>query len=54
MEAVEASREFTRAMLPALHEAAEREDTTAELAAVLSTRVVDVEYEVSTGMSVRE
>ena len=41
-------------MLPALHKAVEHEDMTAEVAEVLSTRVVDVEYEVSTGMSVRE
>ena len=41
-------------MLPALHETDEHEDTTAELAAVLSTEEVEVEYEVSTGMSVRE
>ena len=45
--AVEASCEFTRAMLPALHEAVEHEDMTAEFAEMLSTRVVAVEYEIS-------
>ncbi|WP_435078428.1 DUF7692 domain-containing protein [Halococcus sp. AFM35] len=51
--AVENSCEFTQAMLPALAEAVEHEDMTPELAEILSTRVVDVEYEVSTGVSVR-
>jgi len=52
--AVEASAEFTQAMLPALAEAVEHEDMTAELAEVLSNRVVEIEYEVSTGVSVHE
>jgi hypothetical protein len=52
--AVEASCEFTQAMLPALAEAVEHEDFTPELAEILSTRVVDVEYKVSAGVSVRE
>jgi hypothetical protein len=52
--AVEASCEFTQAMLPALAEAVEHPDMTPELAEILSTRVIDVEYEVSTGVSVRE
>ena len=52
--AVEASCEFTQAMLPALKRAVEHEDMTEELAEILSTRVVDVEYEVSTGVNVRE
>jgi hypothetical protein len=34
-------------MLPALAEAVEHEDMTKELAEILSTRAVDVEYEVS-------
>ena len=51
---VEASCEFTQAMLPALHEAVEHEDMSEELAEILSTRVVDVEYEISTGVTVRE
>jgi hypothetical protein len=50
--AVEASAEFTQAMLPALAKAVEHEDMAPELAEVLSTRVVDVEYEVPTGVSV--
>ena len=52
--AVEASCEFTQAMLPALVKAVEHEDMTEELAEILSTRVVDVEYQVSTGVNVRE
>ena len=52
--AVEASCEFTQAMLPALAKAVEHEDMTEELAEILSNRVVDVEYEVSTGVNVRE
>jgi len=32
----------------------EHEDMTEELAEILSTRIVDVEYEVSTGVSVHE
>ena len=52
--AVEASCEFTQAMLPALAEAVDHPDMTPELADVLSTRAVDVEYEVSTRVSVRE
>lgn len=51
--AVESSCEFTQAMLPALVQAVEHEDMTPELAEILSTRVVDVEYEVSTGVNVR-
>ena len=52
--AVEASCEFTQAMLPALAEAVEHEDMTPELAEILSTRAVEVEYEVSTDVSVRD
>ena len=52
--AVEASCEFTQAMLPALAKAVEHEDMTEDLAEILSNRVVDVEYEVSTGVNVRE
>ena len=52
--AVEASCEFTRQMLPALQKAVEHPDMTEELAEILSTRVVDVEYEVSTSVNVRE
>jgi hypothetical protein len=52
--AIDASCEFTQAMLPALAEAVEHEDMTKELAEILSTRVVDIEYELSTGVSVRD
>jgi len=50
--AVEASCEFAQAMFPALAEAVEHPDMTEELAEVLSTHVVDVEYEVSTNVKV--
>ena len=52
--AVEASCEFTQQMLPALAKAVEHPDMTEELAEVLSTRAVDVECEVSTGVNVRD
>ena len=52
--AVEASCEFTQQMLPALAKAVEHPDMTEELAEILSTRVVDVEYEISTDVSVRK
>ena len=51
--AVDASCEFTRQMLPALERVVEHPDMTEELAEILSTSVVNVEYEVSTGVSVR-
>ena len=51
--AVDGACEFTRQMLPALAEAVEHEDMTEELAEVLSTRVVNVEYQISTGVDVR-
>jgi len=44
---------FTRQMLPALEKAAEHPDMTEELAEVLSTPTVDVEYQIETGVSVR-
>ena len=52
--AIDGACEFTQAMLPALAKAVEHEDMTEELAEILSTRVVNVEYEVSTGVTVRE
>lgn len=52
--AVEASCEFTQAMLPALTEAVEHPDMTEELAEILSTRAVEVEYRVERGVSVRD
>jgi hypothetical protein len=50
--AVEASAEFTQAMLPALERTVEHPDMTEELAEILSTRSVDVEYCVETGVTV--
>ena len=40
-------------MLPALEEAVEHPDMTEELAEILTTPTVDVEYQVETGVSVR-
>ena len=51
--AVDGACEFTQAMLPALRRAVEHPDMTEELAEILSTRVVNVEYRVETGVSVR-
>ena len=45
--------EFTQQMLPALEKAVQHPDMTEELAEVLSTSVVDVEYHVETGVNVR-
>jgi hypothetical protein len=50
--AVEASAEFTQAMLPALERAVEHPDMTEELAEILSTRSVNIEYEIKTGVTV--
>ena len=50
--AVEASCEFTQAMLPTLAEAVDHPDMTEELAEILSTRVVGVVYEISTDVNV--
>ena len=44
---------FTRQMLPALEKAAEHPDMTEELAEVLSTPTVDVEYQIEISVSVR-
>lgn len=52
--AVDGACEFTRQMLPALQEAVEHPDMTEELANVLSTRAVEVKYEVSTGVTVTD
>jgi hypothetical protein len=52
--AVDSACEFTREMLPALERAVEHPDMTEELAEVLSTQAVEVEYVVSTGVNVRE
>ena len=42
--AVDGACEFTRQILPALERAVEHLDMTEELAEILSTRLVDVEY----------
>lgn len=44
--------EFTQAMLPALERAVEHPDMTEELAEILSTCSVDVEYRVETSVTV--
>lgn len=51
---IDASCEFTREMLRNLERAVKHPDMTPELADVLSTSAVEVEYEVSTGVNVRE
>jgi hypothetical protein len=53
VDAIEASCEFTQAMLPALAKAVEHPDMAEDLAEILSTRAVDVEYEVEADVSVR-
>ena len=50
--AVDGACEFTRQMLPALQEAVEHPNMTEEFAEVLSTRTVNVEYEIETGVTV--
>jgi hypothetical protein len=40
-------------MLPALERAVEHEDMTEDLAEILSTPTVEVEYEIETGVNVR-
>jgi len=44
---------FTRQMLPALAKAVDHPDMTEDLAEVLTTPTVDVEYRVETGVNVR-
>ena len=51
--AIDASCLFTRQMLPALEKAVEHPDMTEDLAEILTTPTVDVEYQVETGVSVR-
>ena len=51
--AIDGACEFTQQMLPALAKAVEHPDMTEELAEVLSTPTVDVEYHVETGVHVR-
>lgn len=50
--AVDGAAEFTEEMLANLERAAEHPDMTEELAEILSTSKVDVEYEVRSGVSV--
>lgn len=52
-KAIDGACEFTNQMLPALRRAVEHPDMTEELAEVLSTRAVEVEYEVETDVTVR-
>lgn len=52
--AVDGACEFTQEMLGNLERAVEHPDMTPELAAILTTDAVDVEYEVSTGVNVRD
>jgi hypothetical protein len=52
--AVDGACEFTRQMLPALAEAVEHPDMTPELAEILSTNTVEVEYRVERGVTVRD
>jgi hypothetical protein len=52
--AVDGACEFTKQMLPALERAVEHPDMTEDLTKILSTDAIDVEYEVSTGVTVRD
>ena len=51
---IDASCEFTRQMLRNLERAANHPDMTEELAEILSTPQVEVEYEVRSGVNVRD
>ena len=50
---IDAACEFSNQMLRNLERAAEHEDMTEDLAEVLSTSRVEVEYRVETGVSIR-
>jgi hypothetical protein len=52
--AVDASCEFTREMIHNLERAMDHPDMTAELAALLSTSQVELEYEVQSGVEIRD
>lgn len=52
--AVDASAEFTEHMLRNLERAAEHPDMTEELAEILSTPQVEVEYHVESGVNVKD
>ena len=51
---IDASCEFTRHMMRNLERAASHPDMTEELAEILSTPQVELEYEVRSGVNVRE
>lgn len=50
--AIDSACVFTREMIPALQEAVEHPDMTEELAEVLSTETVEIEYRVETGVNI--
>jgi hypothetical protein len=52
--AVDGACEFTTQMLPALERAVEHPDMTEDLAEVLSTGVVEVEYRIETEVNTNE
>lgn len=52
--AVDASAQFATEMIPALQEAANHPDMTKELAEVLSTSMVEVEYEIRSGVNIND
>lgn len=52
--AVDASCEFTREMMHNLERAMDHPDMTPELATLLSTSQVELEYEIQSGVEVRE
>ena len=51
--AIDGACEFTEQMLPALVKAVEHPDMTEELAEILSTPIIDVEYRVEAGVHVQ-
>lgn len=51
---IDASCEFTRSMIRNLERAADHPDMTEELAEILSTPQVEVEYRVESGVNVRD
>lgn len=52
--AIDGACEFTEEMLPALERAVEHPDMTEELADILSTHAVEIEYHVERGVAVRD
>ena len=53
-KAIDGACEFTCQMLPALERVVEHPDMTEDLAEVLSTPMVEVEYRVERGVNVRD